>query len=80
MGRLFLFICAAVITSTLAAIGPVANVHVRNKVISPDGFSRSYVLFVRCRGSVLTFISAVLAGSTTTNVGFPGPLIRGRQV
>ena len=29
---------------------------------------------------LITIISAVLAGSTTTNTAFPGPLIRGRKV
>ncbi|KAF8629510.1 hypothetical protein AX17_005636 [Amanita inopinata Kibby_2008] len=44
-----------------ATIGPVGNVHVANKDIAPDGFMRS----------------AVLAGSSSDTVSFPGPVIRG---
>ncbi|RDB26960.1 Laccase-1 [Hypsizygus marmoreus] len=43
------------------AIGPNANLHIVNKNISPDGFTRS----------------AVLVGSTANNAAFPGPLIQG---
>ncbi|TEB23091.1 yellow laccase [Coprinellus micaceus] len=43
----------------LAAILPIGNLHIANKVIEPDGFSRS----------------AVLAGSRASTLTFPGPLI-----
>nr|BAI66147.1 laccase [Pleurotus salmoneostramineus] len=46
-----------------AAVGPTTNLVIANKVIAPDGFSRS----------------AVLAGSSSSNVAFPGPLIRGNK-
>ncbi|RXW17574.1 hypothetical protein EST38_g8286 [Candolleomyces aberdarensis] len=47
--------------ATGPAIGPVASLTIANKVISPDGFNRS----------------AVLAGTSQSNVAFPGPIIRG---
>lgn len=43
----------------LGAIGPTTNVHIANKVISPDGFERS----------------AVLAGASADTLEFPGPVI-----
>nr|ABR24264.1 laccase [Pholiota nameko] len=49
------------ITSAYAAIGPTANVHIANKIISPDGFNRS----------------AVLAGTNASSIAFPGPVITG---
>jgi hypothetical protein len=30
---------------TFGAIGPIADLRIVNKVISPDGFPRSYVIF-----------------------------------
>nr|ABW75771.2 laccase [Cyathus bulleri] len=45
------------------AIGPVLDMHIVNKVISPDGFNRS----------------AVLAGGTADNADFPGPLVTGNK-
>ncbi|EAU90667.2 laccase 2 [Coprinopsis cinerea okayama7 len=47
----------------LGAIGPSTNLVVANKVIAPDGFSRS----------------AVLAGATQPTVQFPGPVIQGNK-
>jgi iron transport multicopper oxidase len=56
-----------------AAIGPVADLTIRNRDISPDGFLRSYVFtFCLFRTWSLISFSAVLAGGT-----FPGPVIRG---
>lgn len=49
----------SVVATVYGGIGPTADLHIVNKVISPDGFSRS----------------AVLAGSTATNGDVPGPLI-----
>ncbi|KAF8885086.1 yellow laccase [Gymnopilus junonius] len=43
------------------AIGPTANLVIANKVIAPDGYSRS----------------SVLAGATANSLQFPGPLITG---
>ncbi|KAF5362289.1 hypothetical protein D9756_002103 [Leucocoprinus leucothites] len=43
------------------AIGPTSDMHIVNKNISPDGFSRS----------------AVLAGKTAASASFPGPLVTG---
>ncbi|KAG6836179.1 Acyl-coenzyme A oxidase 2 [Arthromyces matolae] len=48
-------------TAVYAGIGPSANLHIVNKIISPDGFNRS----------------AVLAGATAKSANFPGPLITG---
>ncbi|TFK32885.1 Cupredoxin, partial [Crucibulum laeve] len=44
-------------------IGPIADLHIGNKVISPDGFNRS----------------SVLAGTSATDLTFPGPLITGNK-
>ncbi|KAF9461471.1 laccase [Collybia nuda] len=46
-----------------AAIGPVADLHIVNKNISPDGFERP----------------GVLAGETVDTASFPGPLIKGNK-
>ncbi|KAF9493097.1 hypothetical protein BDN71DRAFT_1607093 [Pleurotus eryngii] len=46
-----------------AAIGPTADLHIVNKVIAPDGFSRS----------------TVLAGLSSSSGQFPGPLITGNK-
>ncbi|RDB27744.1 Laccase-1 [Hypsizygus marmoreus] len=51
----------AYLAVAFGAIGPAANLHIVNKRIAPDGFTRS----------------AVLAGSTAGNAAFPGPLIAG---
>ncbi|KAF8159248.1 yellow laccase [Crassisporium funariophilum] len=51
----------SLLAGAYAAIGPTANLHIGNKVISPDGFSRS----------------TVLAGSNANSLTFPGPVIRG---
>ncbi|RDB27747.1 Laccase-2 [Hypsizygus marmoreus] len=51
------------VSGALAAIGPVADLHIVNKQIAPDGFTRS----------------AVLAGSTAEHAQFPGPLIQGSK-
>ncbi|KAF9461177.1 laccase 2 [Collybia nuda] len=50
-------------STAYAAIGPTADIHVVNKNIAPDGFTRS----------------AVLAGSSAANAAFPGPLITGQK-
>ncbi|TFK34036.1 yellow laccase [Crucibulum laeve] len=47
------------LSTTYAAIGPTADLHIENKNISPDGFTRS----------------AVLAGASAGGGVFPGPLI-----
>ncbi|KAG5644864.1 Acyl-coenzyme A oxidase 2 [Asterophora parasitica] len=52
---------ASLFSNTYAAIGPQADFHVVNKVIAPDGFSRS----------------AVLAGGSPASASFPGPLVTG---
>ncbi|KAF5326107.1 hypothetical protein D9611_000581 [Ephemerocybe angulata] len=57
----FLFFLFQLVVVALAAIGPVADVHIANKIIQPDGFSRS----------------AVLAGASASTLSFPGPVIRG---
>ncbi|KDR80955.1 hypothetical protein GALMADRAFT_61136 [Galerina marginata CBS 339.88] len=49
------------IVGAYAFIGPIANLNIGNKVISPDGFSRS----------------AVLAGSSANSLAFPGPVVVG---
>ena len=67
-----------------ASIGPIANVHIVNNYIQPDGFNRSYVLRYFSE-MFLTFHflllhSAVLAGNSSTAGTFPGPLIVGTKV
>ncbi|KAF8994970.1 laccase 2 [Cyathus striatus] len=58
----FAFIILSALSVTRGiTIGPAANLHVGNKNISPDGFSRS----------------AVLAGSSSDGLTFPGPVITG---
>ncbi|KAJ3513766.1 hypothetical protein NLJ89_g2761 [Agrocybe chaxingu] len=62
------FVCLSVVASVVVAqsavtIGPVANLHIANEVIAPDGFNRS----------------AVLAGPNDTSLAFPGPLILARK-
>ncbi|KAF9461174.1 laccase 2 precursor [Collybia nuda] len=49
------------LSSVRAAIGPTADLHIVNRDIAPDGFTRS----------------AVLAGGNAKNAAFPGPLITG---
>ncbi|KAF9461472.1 laccase [Collybia nuda] len=56
-----IFFTLFVISGVYAAIGPIANLHVVNKEISPDGFPRQ----------------GVLAGGTAKTASFPGPLIKG---
>nr|BAU94251.1 laccase [Pholiota microspora] len=51
----------SLVVGAYASIGPIANLYIKNKAISPDGFSRS----------------AVLAGATSSSVAFPGPLVTG---
>ncbi|KAF8076630.1 laccase [Lyophyllum atratum] len=53
----------SLVTAAFAGVGPVTDLHILNADIAPDGFTRS----------------AVLAGSTETNVAFPGPLITGNK-
>ncbi|KAF8998387.1 laccase [Cyathus striatus] len=45
------------------AIGPVADMHIVNKDIAPDGFNRS----------------TVLAGGTADDADFPGPVVTGNK-
>ncbi|KAF8998386.1 laccase [Cyathus striatus] len=45
------------------AIGPVADMHIVNGVIGPDGFNRS----------------AVLAGAAADSASFPGPVVTGNK-
>lgn len=58
-------------------LGPVSQLRIVNKIIAPDGFSRSLsyirVCFVHC--FVLTSSRTVLAEGT-----FPGPLIAAQKV
>jgi iron transport multicopper oxidase len=69
------------VAAALGAIGPIANVHVANKVIQPDGFSRSYVSTAhRATPSANVSRSAVLAGANPSTLTFPGPVIRGLKV
>ncbi|KAK2462800.1 hypothetical protein APHAL10511_005191 [Amanita phalloides] len=49
------------VRSVWAAIGPVSNIHIVNKDIAPDGFTRP----------------AVLAASSPRHPSFPGPVIKG---
>nr|AFE48786.2 yellow laccase [Stropharia aeruginosa] len=51
----------SVVVGAYAAIGPTANVYIKNAAIAPDGFTRS----------------AVLAGASSSSVKFPGPLVTG---
>lgn len=55
------FVVAALFATAHAAIGPIADVHIVNKNIAPDGFTRS----------------TVLAGGLANSATFPGPLISG---
>ncbi|KAM6492606.1 laccase, multicopper oxidase [Amanita muscaria] len=57
------FVSLSLISLVYAAIGPFTDLHIVNKVISPDGFNRS----------------TVLAGRTTATANVPGPLIVGRK-
>ncbi|KAF6749971.1 laccase 2 precursor [Ephemerocybe angulata] len=59
--RLPLVILSQFVAAALGAIGPVANVHIANQNVQPDGFTRS----------------AVLAGASASSLTFPGPVIRG---
>lgn len=73
----------SLLSITYAAIGPNSDLHIVNKIIAPDGFTRSYVANKLLSLSVVTnivFYRAVLAGSTADNAAFPGPLIRGTKV
>ncbi|KAF9444257.1 multicopper oxidase [Macrolepiota fuliginosa MF-IS2] len=54
-------VVTALISRVQAAIGPNTDIHIVNKNIAPDGFTRS----------------AVLAGRTAAQASFPGPLVRG---
>ncbi|PFH47643.1 multicopper oxidase [Amanita thiersii Skay4041] len=51
------------LSSTQAAIGPSGGLYIANKQISPDGFARS----------------TVLAGKTSDDLSFPGPVITGNK-
>uniref|UniRef100_A0A8H7XSD5 Laccase n=1 Tax=Psilocybe cubensis TaxID=181762 RepID=A0A8H7XSD5_PSICU len=57
------FILLLSISGALAALGPSTNLVIGNKVISPDGFSRS----------------AVLAGASSNKLQFPGPAITAQK-
>ncbi|KAG5649822.1 Acyl-coenzyme A oxidase 2 [Sphagnurus paluster] len=57
------FVLSLVASSYATTIGPVADFYVLNADIAPDGFTRS----------------AVLAGSSQTDVSFPGPLVVGKK-
>ncbi|KAJ3509349.1 hypothetical protein NLJ89_g5269 [Agrocybe chaxingu] len=52
-------VCLSVIASAYGAIGPVANLHIANADVAPDGFTRS----------------GVLAGADANSLAFPGPVI-----
>ncbi|KAG6826462.1 hypothetical protein H0H92_015691 [Tricholoma furcatifolium] len=53
----------SLLTAVYGSIGPNANLHIMNKNVSPDGFTRS----------------AVLAGSNAASGTFPAPLITGSK-
>ncbi|CAA7265189.1 unnamed protein product [Cyclocybe aegerita] len=55
------FVSLSIVSSAYAFIGPIANMHVGNKVLAPDGFTRS----------------TVLAGANAATLAFPGPVVRG---
>jgi len=57
------FLLFATAYATTDSIGPIADLYIGNKVIQPDGFSRS----------------AVLAGSSPDSLQFPGPAIRANK-
>ncbi|KAF5354773.1 hypothetical protein D9756_005749 [Leucocoprinus leucothites] len=54
---------SAFVTAALAGIGPVADIHLANRIIAPDGFNRS----------------SVLAGTASGSFSMPGPLITGTK-
>ncbi|KIL59933.1 multicopper oxidase [Amanita muscaria Koide BX008] len=56
-------IIATLIFAVNAAIGPVTDLHIVNKVIAPDGFSRS----------------TVISGATPDTASTPGPLVIGKK-
>lgn len=60
---------------SLAAIGPVTNLTIANRIIAPDGYSRSYVISLSPSAPYSYFPRAVLAGGQ-----LPGPLIVGQKV
>ncbi|KAG6810814.1 Acyl-coenzyme A oxidase 2 [Tricholoma furcatifolium] len=60
MGSNFLLLLSF-LPAAYAGTGPITNLEIVNKYISPDGFNRS----------------AVLAGQTAASASFPGPLITG---
>lgn len=69
------------LSSVLGSIGPSTDLHVVNKVISPDGFNRSYVyvsIYVQCL--LIVHFRAVLVGSRSNNAAFPGPVVTGFKV
>ncbi|KAJ3568733.1 hypothetical protein NP233_g5527 [Leucocoprinus birnbaumii] len=53
----------AFVSAALAGIGPVADIHLANRIIAPDGFNRS----------------SVLAGTADGTFSMPGPLITGTK-
>ncbi|KAJ3513771.1 hypothetical protein NLJ89_g2768 [Agrocybe chaxingu] len=57
------FVTLSVVASAYAAIGPNANLHIANALISPDGFDRV----------------GVLAGADANSLSFPGSLITGNK-
>ncbi|KAM6492586.1 laccase, multicopper oxidase [Amanita muscaria] len=57
------FVSSSLFSLVCAAIGPLTDLHIVNKVISPDGFNRS----------------AVLAGGTAATANVPGSLIVGTK-
>ncbi|KAG6916141.1 Acyl-coenzyme A oxidase 2 [Tephrocybe rancida] len=61
--RFSTFVYLALVSSAYAGVGPNTNLYILNKDIFPDGFTRP----------------GVLAGSSTRNAGFPGPLITGNK-
>jgi hypothetical protein len=44
--HLYVFATFTLIPVTFGAIGPIADLSIVNHVISPDGFPRSYVIFL----------------------------------
>jgi iron transport multicopper oxidase len=73
----------AILSGTYAVIGPSAHMHIVNKNIQPDGFSRSLVSSRSSNTTIGLFLAvsrAVLAGETADKASFPGPLIAGVKV
>lgn len=75
------FVILPFLSGVRGAIGPSSDLHIVNKEISPDGFSRSYVeISFRLQYMLTSQLRATLAGSRSNNAIFPGPVITGFKV